>query len=84
MEDYYYNPKEKRKTEDIVGLRFEQDLYEETEKGDFHIGQSYTEEPDKTIVCKLYRGDKFIVGAGEWHTSIKCPNCNWELCIHDG
>lgn len=50
----------------------------------FHIGQSYSNEPNGTIVCKICGGDKFYVGQGSHHTSIKCPTCEYEITIHDG
>ena len=50
----------------------------------FNIGQSYSEEPDKTIFCAICGSDKFYVGQGAYHTSIKCPTCEYELTIHTG
>ena len=55
-------------------------------RGDFKIHQCYTKNSDctETIVCKKCGGDKFIVGQDDYFTAIKCPNCEWEECIHEG
>lgn len=56
----------------------------EVEDDEFSIGQTYEEEPAKKIRCNTCKSDKFIVGKGNAFTAIKCPNCLWELCVHDG
>jgi len=68
--------------------------YEEPEWGDvilklpddesFDIGQSYERKAATTICCKKCGGREFVVGQGNYHTAIKCPKCEWQLCIHDG
>lgn len=60
------------------------DVIEETEVDEFEIGQSYSDIPDKKIICKKCGSDKWIVGKGDYHTSVKCPNCKYEICIHEG
>jgi len=50
----------------------------------FQIGQCYDDEPATTLSCTKCGSDKFMVGKGSYFTAIKCPNCKWELCIHDG
>ena len=55
-----------------------------SDEDEFEIGQHYEEEPDKKVVCKRCKGDRWIVGVGGYHTSIKCPNCKYEICIHEG
>jgi hypothetical protein len=62
----------------------EDSIIEQTKEVTFHIGQGYFEEVDTALMCKKCRGTAFNVGQGEYHTSIKCPTCGWELCIHEG
>jgi hypothetical protein len=50
----------------------------------FHIGQSSTGEVVHTVFCKHCGGKEFNVGQGSYFTAIKCINCQWEVCIHDG
>ena len=50
----------------------------------FHVGQSYTKETAKTLMCSICDGTEFNVGQGDYFTAIKCVNCQWEMCIHDG
>ena len=52
--------------------------------GLFHIGQCYDDNAADTVVCEKCKSDKFYVGEGSYFTVIKCINCKWELCIHDG
>lgn len=59
-------------------------LYEEKQRGDFTIKQSYDKEPPATLICIKCGGDNFVVGQGAYFTAIKCPVCGWEKCIHDG
>lgn len=58
--------------------------YYEVERNDFHVGQIYDDYAAKTTICKKCGADKFMVGQGSYFTAIKCTNCNWEICIHDG
>jgi len=60
------------------------DILIETEEDCFEIGQIYDSTPAKKIRCKKCGGDKFMVGCGGYFTAIKCPNCEYEMCIHDG
>ena len=50
----------------------------------FHITAGFNREKLKTLVCKRCGSDEFNVGVGDYYTAIKCKNCKWELCIHDG
>ena len=61
-----------------------EEVIECIDDGKFQIGQSYDDEADKTMRCKRCGTDKFYVGRGSYHTAIKCPECEYELCIHDG
>ena len=60
------------------------ELVEELYTNTFSIGQFYEEKPAKKIKCRKCGSDKFIVGIGDYYTAIKCPECKWEKCIHDG
>jgi len=66
------------------GFIEQEDFIEFSDEDEFEIGQEYTNEPDKKIICKYCKSDKWIVGQGEYHTSIKCINCKYEICIHNG
>ena len=50
----------------------------------FHIGQSYENRPASAIACAICGSQEFRVGRGAYFTGIKCPNCGWEYCIHNG
>jgi hypothetical protein len=50
----------------------------------FQIGQSYDNRTVTTLSCAKCGGKEFTVGRGSWFTAIKCPKCQWELCIHNG
>jgi len=52
--------------------------------GDFESGQAYENKPAKTLVCKKCKSKRFIVGTGSYITIIKCENCGYELCVHEG
>jgi len=62
----------------------QEDFIKYSEEDEFEIGQDYEKEPNRKIVCKICHSDKWIVGKGNYHTSIKCINCKYEICIHDG
>lgn len=51
---------------------------------DFHIGQSYDNEPVKTITCSVCGNNRFIVGQCSNCIAIKCIICEYEICIHNG
>jgi len=51
----------------------------------FHVHQSYEKRRDtQTLYCKKCGGNHFYVGAGDYFTAIKCIQCGWEECIHEG
>lgn len=50
----------------------------------FHIGQSYEKEVAETIICKSCGGKQFNVGRADHYTAIRCVDCEWEVCIHEG
>lgn len=50
----------------------------------FHIGQSYEKRAAITLSCAYCGSKEFMVGKAEYFTAIRCPNCGWEACIHDG
>lgn len=74
--NYYPDPKE----DDEYGQR---GMYKKTTEK-FHVGQCYTSKPAKKLRCKICRGDKFEVGTDDYFTAIRCPDCGWEECVHDG
>lgn len=54
------------------------------ENNDFSIGQCYDETPALTLRCKKCGTTKFIVGASDYFTAIKCENCQYQVCVHSG
>lgn len=50
----------------------------------FHIGQSYEKKPAEKQRCATCKTDKFEIAIGSYYTAIRCPNCRWEKCIHEG
>jgi len=61
-------------------------LYEEKNDKTFHIKRNKNiPEETNTLFCKQCGENKFYVGKnGKYYTAIKCINCEWELCIHEG
>jgi len=55
-----------------------------TEEKIFSIGQYFDKNPATAIRCKTCKGLQFNVGKGSYFTAVKCVNCGWEVCIHDG
>lgn len=50
----------------------------------FHIGKGYDNCPARALKCIFCGSTEFKVGTGSHFTAIKCKNCEWEECIHDG
>lgn len=48
-----------------------------------HLAQ-YKESRAKIIECKNCGNRNFTVAVEHYYTAIKCPNCGWERCIHEG
>lgn len=72
---------------DRPGMTEESCIKEMRLRKDFTIGHSYgkdDERPARTIACKKCGCYKLIVGRGSYFTAVKCPRCNWEVCIHQG
>lgn len=36
------------------------------------------------VKCAICGSDKFNLGTGDYCTAIKCPNCEYEMVIHEG
>ena len=49
----------------------------------FRIGQVYEDKPAIPKECAC-GSNTFHVAQGSYFTAIRCPECLWELCIHDG
>ena len=62
----------------------EDDYIERVDDKMFHVGQSYTNEVCSRLKCKKCGSDRFYVGQDDYFTAIKCPNCNYEISIHEG
>jgi hypothetical protein len=61
-----------------------ENLTEKIEDNTFHIGQVYEDEAAQVLVCAKCKSREFNVGKGSYFTAIRCANCHWEKCIHDG
>lgn len=48
---------------------------------DFHIRQSYDNEPTKTNTCSVYGNNRFIIGQVSNFTVIRCKFCEYEICL---
>ena len=50
----------------------------------FTIGQTGDDNPAATYQCVRCGGTKFNVGTGKYYTAIRCVECKWEMCVHEG
>lgn len=50
----------------------------------FEVSKIDEDEPAKSIACSKCGSNRFCVAVGSYFTAIKCPNCGWELCVHEG
>lgn len=60
------------------------DYHIEITTRELHIGQSHETKPAQILKCRVCGSDKFIIGQMSCFTAIKCPNCGYEFCIHEG
>ena len=61
------------------------DLIEYDESSDdFHLEKYRGKDTVSKILCKECRTDKMQVAQANYRTLIKCSNCKWEICIHEG
>ena len=61
------------------------DLIDWTDDDTWNVKQFYgRDKPTERAVCSRCGGEQFIVGLQDCHTTIRCPVCRWELCIHEG
>lgn len=89
IEDDYFGPRIFRWKDDTDGEEYWsdaciEDLLDEVQRDDFHIGQCYTYNTCKTYICKECGSDHFIVGTDDHYTAIKCSKCKYEIAIHQG
>ena len=63
---------------------YQEDYLEEKKYIEFKVGQSYEKIPARTLYCKHCGSDIFKVAKGDCFTAVKCINCKYEVCIHDG
>jgi hypothetical protein len=68
---------------ELMDREFEPSLIEGGGEPNFHIGQRY-DEIAKALSCRSCGSNRFFVGKAAFFTAIKCVNCEWELCIHEG
>lgn len=83
MEEFH-DPKGIRfKIQEETG-KYPGDLYDTMPDGLFSTGQIYEDEPADTAFCINCEGKQFYVGISRHWTGIKCVNCDWEACVHQG
>lgn len=73
----------KKKSETYIEPLYH-DVLQLIDKDMFVIGKCYDSEPARLLICKKCKTDKFYVGQGSYYTALKCPTCNYEICIHSG
>lgn len=56
----------------------------ESDEDVFHIGELCSNQAAELVKCKICGGSNFNVGRGNYYTAIRCLECQWEVCIHDG
>jgi len=62
-----------------------EEVVEKCEKSEFEHLQSYAKIVPATLRCKTCKATQFFVGHNDaYQTIIKCPNCKWEYCVHEG
>ena len=62
-----------------------EDYVDDVQVGRFHVG--YGRDPEglcESFRCKKCGSERFYVGSRRFFTAIKCVNCLWEACVHDG
>jgi DNA-directed RNA polymerase subunit RPC12/RpoP len=52
---------------------------------EFKIGQK-PEDGQKAleVECRYCGGREFNVGRGKYYTAIRCVECGYEICVHEG
>ena len=63
---------------------YDLDLFEKCDDAQFHIGQSYADEPARTIRCVKCGGIIFNVCSDAYFAGIRCVRSRWEARVHDG
>jgi len=74
----------KSKNENYIEPYYDDVIKEFPSDETFIIGQSYEKVSATTLSCKKCGSMMFNVGKSSCYTAIKCTNCSWQLCIHDG
>lgn len=78
MTEYEYYP-------DNLPLKHKDDPYKMIKTKDWKVGQCNEETVGtKTIKCSICGGTDFNVGSGSYFTAIRCVNCKYEICVHEG
>lgn len=87
--EYSYWPETKwldtRSNKEYISWKADDDFVNfNKEDNTFHIGQSYEKKAVTSLECKSCGGKEFNVGSGHCYTAIRCPNCKWEVLLHEG
>lgn len=53
------------------------------QRDDFVIKPSTADNPPETFICKC-GSDNFKVGRTSYFTAIKCTQCGFQFCVHEG
>lgn len=81
---YYRDGRKYVWTDEDYDFGFLYDILERKDDGLFHISPIDGKKPVATSYCKECGGREFNVGTGSLWTGIRCVNCGWEICIHEG
>jgi len=79
-----FDPQEKIKPDPDWDRRSAANYIAFSAADEFSIGQVYEDKPAARISCQFCGGTQFIMGAASYFTAIKCPTCQWEVCLHEG
>lgn len=74
----------KTKDEKYKQPKWENAIAEVVDSDLFSIGQCYEDVAATTLACAKCGSQEFNVGQGNYYTAIRCPKCQWQLCIHQG
>lgn len=83
LPEHFYHPKSLYNESGELMTNEEESYGYVVTNNQIHLTQ-YKEKKAKIIKCKNCGNRNFIVAVEDYYTAIKCPNCKWEQCIHEG
>jgi hypothetical protein len=80
---YYWDPDNPEVDEDDHDKHV--NFLRDTDKLPFLLfAHDMEDKPCQTQQCTRCEGTLFHIGQGTYHTVVRCLECKWEICIHDG